>query len=573
MNISDKELEELLVLPEHVTKENFDTAVRICAEGGISVLEQVVKSGWITDENLGVIVAFYKGLPFVNLKRVAILESFIKLIPEVVAYSRRIVVFEKTDRLIKVASERDDNYEFLKILEKQTGLPVKLYYSTKESLNSALVYYRGHLRDKVSNITDEFWNYSRNANVTKEETSHFVEERVVDLVNLFLSYAYDNKASDIHIEPLEYEVSVRFRVDGVLHEVATYPKIFHDKIVFRIKILSKLHTDEHSAPQDGRFTYTDTSNFDVRVSVLPVVGGENVVMRLLVERDGALSLDSLGLSKADMEKITRAIKKPHGMILSVGPTGSGKTTSLYTIIKRLNSPEVNIMTIEDPVEYNMNHIQQIQVNNKKKITFSSGLRSIVRQDPDIIMVGEIRDEETADISINAAMTGHMILSTMHTNDAATTFPRLIEMGVEPFLIASAVNMVMAQRLVRRICVKCKMSYHLSDDDTWQMAGNFELEEKIKKLYKGKSLTTATFYKGAGCPVCNQTGYSGRVGIFEIMELNDDIRTLILQKAPSSTIMDIAHQLGMATMLEDGLIKVKNGITTIDEVLRAANITK
>ena len=573
MNPSSEELKQLLVAPGHITQEVLDKAVRIHNEGGVSITRYLVEEGYISDANICRILAFNSGFSYVDLSNVEILDSFIKLIPEVVARSRRVVVFGKTDEIIKVASENDDNYDFLKILERQTGMTVKFYLTTKESIDTALVYYGGHLKDKVDQITHEFWEYGKEATSVDDVGMATLEEGVVDLVDLILSYAYDNKASDIHIEPLDYEVLIRFRIDGVLHEVANYPKIFHDKIVFRLKILSKLRTDEHSAPQDGRFTYSNDKTFDIRVSVIPIVGGENVVMRLLVERYGALALDSLGLNKMSMDKIVRAIAKPHGMILSVGPTGSGKTTTLYTILKRLNIPEVNIMTIEDPVEYNMTHIQQIQVNTKKKITFSSGLRSIVRQDPDIVMVGEIRDNETADISINAAMTGHLILSTMHTNDAATTFPRLIEMEVEPFLVASAVNVVIAQRLVRKICTRCKMSYHLSEDDMWQFAGEPELEGKIKKIFKGKSVATSTFYKGAGCSICNNTGYSGRIGVFEIMEINEDIRTLILQKAPSSTIMNVAYQLGMKTMLEDGLVKVKEGITTLDEVLRSINISQ
>ncbi|MBU1159753.1 GspE/PulE family protein, partial [Patescibacteria group bacterium] len=399
-----------------------------------------------------------------------------------------------------------------------------------------------------------------------------------------------NKASDIHIEPLGNIVSVRFRIDGVLHEVANYPINIHEKIVFRIKIMSKLRTDEHSSAQDGRFDYaphTDITDynrssrsvksvaisenqrhvFDVRVSVMPITNGENVVMRLLSERSRRLSLEDLGLWADDFEKVKRAASKPYGMLLTVGPTGSGKTTTLYALLQILNKPEVNIMTIEDPVEYDIERVQQTQVNMKKNLNFTTGLRSIVRQDPDIIMVGEIRDNETADIAINAAMTGHLLLSTLHANDAATAFPRLIEMGIEPFLVASSVNIIIAQRLVRKICEQCRQSYFLSQEEIDLIKSEPNLLNVVEQISGEKDISKIRFFKGSGCKTCNNVGYRGRTGIFEVMEVNDDIRPLIIQKASSDVIYKKAKETGMDSMLHDGVMKIFQGVTTLNEVIR------
>jgi len=395
-------------------------------------------------------------------------------------------------------------------------------------------------------------------------------------VDAFLEYAHDNGASDIHIEPHDKDVYIRYRIDGILHEVTTYPKNLHDKIVFRIKIMSRLRTDEHAAAQDGRFSFSAKQEarmasevFDVRVSVLPVTGGENVVLRLLSGRLRRLTLGELGLGKQDLEKVKRSMTKPYGMILASGPTGCGKTSTLYSMMQILNRPEVNIMTIEDPVEYELEGIRQTPVNPRKELTFAKGLRSIVRQDPDIIMVGEIRDHETANIAVNSAMTGHLVLSTIHTNDAATTFPRLIDVGVEPFLIASSANLVIGQRLVRKICQRCRVSYLVKKDilDTLQNTEPI-LYEYIQKIGGKGGVSKVRFYKGEGCRICNQSGYSGRTGIYEVMEITEELRSLITQKASASIINNKALELGMTTMLYDGIVKVFDGVTTLEEIVRA-----
>jgi len=402
-------------------------------------------------------------------------------------------------------------------------------------------------------------------NFIDEEIKKPVDEiSIVDLLQNLILYSYYLRASDLHLEPFDRYLRVRARIDGVMHTIFTLPKEIQDEIVTRVKILANLRIDEHLAPQDGRFKYKiadEGKEFDIRVSIMPTYYGENCVMRLLVEPEKEFTLENLGFSTRDLEIVKRAILKPYGMILVTGPTGSGKTTTLYTILKLLNSENVTIITLEDPIEYSVEGINQIQVNPQAGLTFDTGLRSILRQDPDIIMVGEIRDKETAAISINAALTGHLLLSTLHTNDAATVFPRLLEMEVEPFLIASTVNVAIAQRLVRTICEECKDERNLSETEIKGLE-RFVPEEILKELSK-RSKT----YHGKGCSVCNQTGYLGRIGIFEVLNVTNNIREAIIERKHSSEIKEIAKKEGMTTIVEDGFRKVLRGITTIEEVLR------
>jgi type II secretory ATPase GspE/PulE/Tfp pilus assembly ATPase PilB-like protein len=402
-------------------------------------------------------------------------------------------------------------------------------------------------------------------NLIDEEIKKPVDEiSIVDLLQNLILYSYYLRASDLHLEPFDRYLRVRARIDGVMHTIFTLPKEIQDEIITRVKILANLRIDEHLAPQDGRFKYKiadEGKEFDIRVSIMPTYYGENCVMRLLVEPEREFTLENLGFSTRDLEIVKRAILKPYGMILVTGPTGSGKTTTLYTILKLLNSENVTIITLEDPIEYSIEGINQIQVNPQAGLTFDTGLRSILRQDPDIIMVGEIRDKETADISINAALTGHLLLSTLHTNDAATVFPRLLEMEVEPFLIASTVNVAIAQRLVRTICEECKDEKNLSETEIKGLE-KFVPEEILEKLSQGRR----TYY-GKGCSVCNHTGYLGRIGIFEVLNVTNNIREAIIERKHSSEIKEIAKKEGMTTMVEDGFQKVLKGLTTVEEVLR------
>ena len=557
MDLSIENLKEILISPGHIASDQFEASLQRASERKLPLTSQLIEDGLISDENLGRAIANYYDFRFTDLNGLALRNEWLDLVPEVVARAQRAVVVSVDEDAVGLATENIDNYPFFQLLQKKTGKRLDLSFATAHGIDQALRYYKGDLRNKTEALVESCMKDHR-------------EGDIVRLVDLFLEFANDSRASDIHLEPLENEVLVRFRIDGLLHEAIRYPHILHEKIVFRIKIMAHLQTDEHASAQDGRFEYKSIDNiFDVRVSILPITDGENVVMRLLDSRTHRYTLENLGLGSSDYEKILRAIEKPHGMIMAVGPTGSGKTTVLYTILEKLNSSEVNIMTIEDPVEYDIEGVQQTQVNPKKNLTFATGLRSIVRQDPDIIMVGEIRDEETADISINSALTGHLVISTLHTNDAATTFPRLMEMNVEPFLIASSVNLIIALRLVRKICTHCKESF-IPKASEWEL---LQLDDRIKGFLKEGSgyddLKKIRLYRGKGCKVCRNSGYSERVGIFEVLQVNEEIRLLITKKSSAEAINAKALEGGMNSLLFDGVIKALNGTTTLEEVIKVA----
>lgn len=389
------------------------------------------------------------------------------------------------------------------------------------------------------------------------------ELSTVELVEAIVKLAYLMKASDIHIEPTEKTVRIRYRIDGILREIAVLDKEMEESLIFRIKVASKLRTDEHFAPQDGkiRFNFSEDYKLDTRISILPVSKGEKVVIRLLSQDNRMITLEDLGLEGHDLTVVTKGYQKPHGMILCTGPTGSGKTTLLYSILKILNSPERNITTIEDPVEYDLEGVNHIQVNVKADLTFANGLRSILRQDPDIVMVGEIRDKETAKIAINAAMTGHLLLSTLHTNDAITTIPRLTDMGIEPFLVANTVNVVVAQRLARRLCPKCKDESSISNEMLKELALS---RPDIATLMN----VDDTIYNPVGCEDCSNTGYKGRTGLYEVLEVNESIRRLIVDPTKSlDDIFALARKQGLMLIVEDGVKKLKAGTTSLEELIR------
>lgn len=399
-----------------------------------------------------------------------------------------------------------------------------------------------------------------NSNSTIEiELAKGVNVSIINLIDELIKEAYNLRASDIHIDPLEDLVRIRLRIDGILNDYYFFPKEIYPEILSRIKIISNLRIDEHYSAQDGRLRIkvSEYEIIDIRISIIPTYYGENVVLRLLYDKAESFTLETLGFNNNDQQKIIEAIKKTAGMILVTGPTGSGKTTTLYTLIKMLNNTNISIVTIEDPIEYAIEGIKQIQINSKNGLTFANGLRSILRQDPNIIMVGEIRDIETASISINTALTGHLILSTLHTNDSATTLPRLLDMKVEAFLVASTVNLVIGQRLVRKICENCKINKNLSKEE----------QERIKLIFSQQIIHK--LYHGQGCESCNNTGYRGRIVISEILVIDENIRSAILRKVSASEIAKLATKNGMRTMLEDGYDKAVMGLTTIDEVLRVA----
>jgi type II secretory ATPase GspE/PulE/Tfp pilus assembly ATPase PilB-like protein len=420
-------------------------------------------------------------------------------------------------------------------------------------------------KEEFHKEANQFENKILNSVVESVETG---EKTIVDVLDVIVESAYKSKASDIHIEATEVKVIVRFRIDGLLRDIYELDKSLHESLIFRVKVAAKLRTDEHFAPQDGkiRFKLINVNIIlDTRVSILPTTKGEKVVMRLLSKADKNLDLSSLGLIGSDLEKVRKSYAKPHGMILATGPTGSGKTTTLYSILSNLNSREKNITTIEDPVEYDIEGVNHIQINAKAKLTFANGLRSILRQDPDIVMVGEIRDKETAKIAINAAMTGHLLLSTLHTNDAVTTIPRLIDMGIDAFLVASTVNIIVAQRLARKLCSTCKLQHKLTSKD---LEGLKQARPDIETFFKSED----TIFEPKGCKECNFVGYKGRVGLYEVLEVNESIRKIIVDKTKSvDDIFKKARENGLILIVEDGVEKVKQGITSINELQRVTAI--
>ncbi len=547
-----------------VSEEDFLRA-KIDAESSNpprSVEAIFVETGVLTDEQAGKLLADAYETKFVDASRIKVDREAARIIPELVAKRQFAFAYGWTEGRLQVVMVDPHNTEFVGFLEKKTGHEVDVAYTTPNLLSGALMSYTEDTLARAVAAAELFESRRKEGTAPAMSTGKDNEDLVVSVVDALMKYGFDNNASDIHVEPHEKTTMVRYRLDGILHDAVKLPKSLHELVVARVKIMSNLRTDEHFAAQDGKFRMKmGTLPLDVRVSILPIVEGEKIVMRLLSEKGRALTLETLGFAPADLAKVRRAAEKPYGMLLATGPTGSGKTTSMYAVLKILNKRDVNIQTIEDPVEYDVEGVNQIQVNTRTNLTFAAGLRSIVRQDPDIIMVGEIRDAETAGIAVNAAMTGHLVLSTLHTNDAATAIPRLFDMEVEPFLIASSVNLIIAQRLVRRICGSCVSSVQT---DLTRLKES--LEPELYKRYFGTKSTGRTF-KGKGCVACHESGYAGRLGLYEILEVSDAIRGLIMKRANAGDIEARAMADGMTTMLEDGLRKVTEGVTTVEEVLR------
>ncbi len=553
--LPDDQLISVVVKARLLDAKKAAEILEYAKNSNIGLDDALLEKAVITDEQLGQALAAYFKLPFINLSRLDIPEEVFGVIPDRVTRKQKVVVFARDKNGVKVAvADPATSRPVLEMVAKKTGQKVLPHLATLRDIQSALRVYQGDVQKIVDNLLAE--DIGRTAEAVLEDPP---VARIVDAV---IETAYQNRASDIHIEPEEGACLVRYRIDGVLQEVLRVPKRLHERIMTRIKVLSSLRTDEHMAAQDGKMrVQLDEENLDIRVSILPIADGEKAVLRLLSSRSRQYTLHDLGMSEADLSKLTRAFGKSYGAILCTGPTGSGKTTTIYAILKIINSREKNITTIEDPVEYRIRGANQIQVNPKTNLTFASGLRSILRQDPNVIFVGEIRDGETAGIAINAALTGHLVLSTLHTNDAATAIPRLIDMKVEPFLVASTVSVILAQRLVRQICPACKYEIEIKHED---MIKSFP-PEVVKENWEVKSKYPV--YKGKGCKLCRLSGYQGRVGLFEVLEVTGEIRKLITEKADADVIAKAAGAEGMKTILGDGFAKIAAGVTTVEEVLR------
>ncbi|HBU07400.1 MAG TPA: hypothetical protein DEB09_04950 [Candidatus Magasanikbacteria bacterium] len=513
-------------------------------------------------------------VPFVTLKGVEIKKEILNLVPPPLAQTHNVVAFDKDKQEVKLAMLDPMDIQTIEFLHRKIGLIPKVFFTTPSDIKEALHRYHADLESDVS-----IRQLSDGEVASEKDLKKAAEELpIINIVNSILEHAVYEGASDIHIEPAEKEIVVRYRVDGILKNVMNLPKTVRSGIVARIKVLSNLKIDEHMKPQDGRFKIQiQDEKLSFRVSIMPVYDGEKIVMRLLHEGQKPLNLDQLGFLPEARKLVEEAIKKPHGMILVTGPTGSGKTTTLYSLLGILNQPDVNISTIEDPIEYHVKGINQSQTNAQVGFTFAIGLRAFLRQDPDIIMVGEIRDNETAQIAVHAAMTGHLVLSTLHTNDAPTTLPRLLDMDIPPFLIAFTANIIVAQRLVRKICEHCKKEYYLDKTEISELEKSTDIKkikelfnkQKIKLADKEKNVETLIFYRGEGCRRCNNTGYKGRIGIYEVLDIDKDMAKKINERATADVIKDYARQKGMTTIMEDGIVKAKQGITTIEEILRVS----
>lgn len=555
MKLTTEILNKIFVGSGFVSEKDFEDAAKVATELGKDLIGVLVFRGYINEETVGKLVSEYFGVPYANLKQQRISEKVLSLIPEKMARIYRIIPFGEKDTTIQLAMENPEDFEALEFAKRHTGKKIEVYYASREEITKALSLYKRGIKEDFEKIIAE---NIKKAEPEEEDLAKAAEKLpIVKILDTIMEYALSEGASDVHIETMSEQVIVRYRIDGILRDILKLPRGIEAALVARIKILSNLKIDEHRIPQDGRYKFTsDGEIVSLRVSIIPGFYGENVVMRLLREEARPLSLEELGLVGHNLELVRSNITRPHGMILVTGPTGSGKTTTLYSILNILNTVEVKICTIEDPVEYAMDRISQIQVNPKTGLDFASGLRALLRHDPDIIMVGEIRDGETAEIAIHSALTGHLVLSTLHTNTAAGAFPRFIDMGAQDFLIASTVNIVIAQRLVRRICSNCIVKFEPEKT----------LVDRLSKELK-VDMSKQRFYKGKGCDKCNHKGYKGRVGIYEVLEVTDKIRSLITSKATSDEIQEQAVSEGMVTMLQDGLDKVSSGLTTIEEVVR------
>jgi type IV pilus assembly protein PilB len=579
MKIDAKRLKAFIIDAGLVTEAQFEKALKKSKKTRKRVEDILVSDGLVNQEDLTKLKAYILGIPFVNLKKEVVNPDILKIIPEPIARSHNIISFRKEGNNLEVAMLDPEDLRTIEFIRKKANLKILPRLTSVESIKSALSQYQKTLEAEFGEIIKKeaggIKQIKERKSIAREgkDLRKVAEELpIIRIVDTLLKHAILQRASDIHIEPVEKEVIVRYRIDGILRDAMILPKMVSPGIVARIKVLSNLKLDEHRLPQDGRFKIeTGEYKYSIRVSILPTFAGEKTVMRLLPETTKSFTLESLGLRGGALENIQHNLKKPVGMILVTGPTGSGKTTTLYAMMDILNVPEVNISTVEDPIEYRMLRINQTQVNAKIGLTFASGLRSLVRQDPDVIMVGEIRDKETAALAINAALTGHLVLSTLHTTNAAGAMPRLVDMEAEPFLISSTVNIIIGQRLVRKLCPNSKR-YTLNDSDLKNLSKYCDLDRVLKVLKEEKivkpraSLKNIPFYKAVSSKGCSD-GYKGRIGIFEVLTVTETIKELIVKRATTSQIQAQAQQEGMITMIEDGFIKAVQGVTSIEEVLR------
>lgn len=583
MQVSQSDLKQFIVDAGLASKSELSEAEKEADKKGSSFKDVLISNGILAEDELRRVEAHVLGIPFVSLLKEKIPFEILSLIPEPVARTHNIVAYNKKEGSLEIAMLDTEDLAAIDFIKKKTGFKVLPRLTDTASVKHAILQYQKSLKAEFGDIIQkeslslkDVADPKAGEEKSEEELRKMAEDLpVVRIVDSLLKHAIIQNASDIHVEPLENEVLVRYRIDGILHDAMTLPKHASGAISARIKVLASLKLDEKRLPQDGRFKVeAEAERVSFRVSILPTYYGEKIVMRLLRDNVQGFTLESLGFHGEGLERIHEATKQTTGMILATGPTGSGKTTTLYTILDILNTPEVNISTIEDPIEYQVARINQTQVKSDIGFTFSSGLRSLVRQDPDIIMVGEIRDSETSSLAINAALTGHLVLSTLHTNSAAGAMPRLIDMGTEPFLIVSTVKVIIGQRLVRRLCEN-KEEHFLTKGEIATLQRSVDLDRVLAVLKEEKLVdpnadwSKVPFYKPKASPDCPD-GYSGRLGIHEVLKMSPTIKEIIMKGGTSSEVEKRAKEEGMMTMIEDGIYKAVRGITTIEEVLRVVS---
>ena len=562
MAVANKQkLGEMLIAEGLITQKQLDEALTQQKRTGKRLGDTMISLGHVSEEAIAAALGRQLGIPYITLSHYEIDPHIIKTIPEDIVRKYKIIPVDKTGNTLTVALSDPANIFILDELKILTNCEIIPLISFESDILRAIdQYYRKEnaIEQVLKDIQDaEMEVLMDEQEVDLAKIKDMAEEApVIKLVNLILSQAIKDRASDIHIEPYEDVLRVRYRIDGVLHEMAPPPKRLHPALISRIKILSELDIAERRLPQDGRFKVRiEDRAIDLRVSVIPTIFGEKIVMRILDRSSLVLDLTKLGLEPEDMKIFDEMIRKPYGMVLVSGPTGSGKTTTLYSALHTINSPDQNIMTVEDPVEYQIKGINQVQAKPEIGLTFAAGLRSFLRQDPDVILVGEIRDLETAEIAIKAAMTGHLVFSTIHTNDAPSTITRLTDMGIEPFLVTASLLMIVAQRLARRICPRCKEAYTPTKEIV-----------KALGLHANQQTEDLQFYHGVGCDFCNKTGYRGRVSLYEILVVDDAIREAVVDGASVVTLRRLAKERGMRTLRESGILKVLDGVTTVEEIL-------
>jgi type IV pilus assembly protein PilB len=563
----NKFLSELVKNGVFGTEQAHQIEVEIL-KSDLDIESYLLKKKLATEEQILVAKAKALGFEYVPLTNIAVSPQALNLIPEIIAkqYLAFPIEYDQKNNLLKVVMDDPLNLDTISFLEKKTGKKIIPYLSSKAEIEEATrIQYQQSISPTVTTALEEYSDNTKEEDKKTDRSQIIKEPPIARLVNTILEYAVKGRASDIHIEPQEFKTRVRYRIDGILYEKLSLPRSLHESFVSRIKILAQMRIDERRLPQDGRFTFKiGDQEVDLRVSSLPTVHGEKMVMRLLKKTGGIPSLPDLGLNGVSLKNLEAAVTKPYGIVLITGPTGSGKTTTLYSILSRLNRNSVNILTLEDPVEYEIPGINQVQINVQAGLTFANGLRSFLRQDPNIILVGEIRDQETTNLAIQAALTGHLVFSTLHTNDAATAIPRLIDLGAEPFLVASVMAATVGQRILRRICPVCKESYEASPEI--EQTIKHTLGDLLPAKLKDQRLN---LYKGKGCDECGNSGYFGRVGVYEVISANQEMSQLILKSATADEIAKEAKKFGTISMIQDGYLKALSGVTTIEEVMRVA----